>query len=400
MPINTLWQWRGLDQAGTPQQGLLWAEDRVSVARVLQRRAIHLLALKRCPVRIRAWRGTQSMELIRQLATLLQAGLTLPEALRLLAGQHPRPQWQALLQHMAEALEQGTPFSAAIQQWPQAFPPLYVALIHTGELTGKLDSCCFELAAQQKAQRLLAAKVKKALRYPLMVLSLAVLIVLAMVYLVLPEFAAIYRTFNAPLPTLTHGVMALADLIQQWGAAVLVLFILLLLALYGLRKKPGWLRFRQRLLLRFPVVGDLLRGQKLSQIFTVLALTQNAGIAFLQGLESVKHTLPCPYWQDVLHNVHQEVTQGMPIWQTLKNSREFTPLCVQLVRTGEASGALDTMLEDLARYHSEKTQHLADNLAALLEPVMLIVTGLIIGTLVVAMYLPVFHLGDAMSGMG
>lgn len=400
MPINTLWQWRGLDQAGDLQEGVLWGEDRVSVAIVLQRRAVHLLQLRRCPVRPHAWRGTQSMELIRQLATLLQAGLTLPEGLRLLAGQHPRPQWQALLQHMAEELEQGTPFSAAIQQWPQAFPPLYVALIHTGELTGKLDSCCFELADQQKAQRLLAAKVKKALRYPLIVLSLAVLIVLAMVYLVLPEFAAIYRTFNAPLPALTRGVMVMADVIHQCGAAVLMLFIVILLVLCRLRKKPGWLRYRQRLLLRCPVVGALLRGQKLSQIFTVLALTQNAGIAFLQGLESVENTLPCPYWRDVLHNVHQEITQGTPIWQALRNSGEFTPLCVQLVRTGEASGALDTMLGDLARYHSEKTQHLADNLAALLEPIMLIVTGLIIGTLVVAMYLPVFHLGDAMSGMG
>lgn len=400
MPTNTLWQWRGLDQAGHPREGLLWGEDRVSVAMALQHRAVHLLQLKRCPVHARAWRGTQSEELIRQLATLLQAGLALPDGLRLLAGQHPRPQWQGLLQHLAEELEQGTPFSAAIQQWPQAFPPLYVALIHTGELTGKLDSCCFELAARQKAQRLLAAKVKKALRYPLIVLSLAVLIVLAMVYLVLPEFAAIYRTFNAPLPALTRGVMALADGIHQWGAAVLVLFIALMLTLYTLRKKPRWLRYRQRLLLRCPVVGALLRGQKLSQIFTVLMLTQNAGIAFLQGLESVENTLPCPYWRDLLHQAHHEITQGAPIWQALKNSGEFTPLCVQLVRTGEASGALDTMLGDLARYHSEKTQQLADNLAALLEPIMLIVTGLIIGTLVVAMYLPVFHLGDAMSGMG
>lgn len=144
-------------------------------------------------------------------------------------------------------------------------------------------------------------------------------------------------------------------------------------------------------------MGALARGQKLSQIFTVLSLTQQAGIAFLQGLESAQESVEGAYWQEVLKGVRDRVTQGDPIWSSLTKAEIFTPLCIQLVRTGEISGSLDSMLANLARHHNEQTFQQADDTASLLEPLLLIVTGLIIGTLVVAMYLPIFHLGDAMS---
>jgi hypothetical protein len=147
-------------------------------------------------------------------------------------------------------------------------------------------------------------------------------------------------------------------------------------------------------------VGKLKRGQRLSQIFTVLALTQSAGISFLQGLESVEDTLNCPLWRQRIQQVHLHISHGAPIWQALERSGGFTTLCLQLIRTGEASGSLDTMLENLARHHSEQTHYQAENLATLLEPALLLITGTIVGVLVVAMYLPIFHLGDAISGMG
>ena len=270
-------------------------------------------------------------------------------------------------------------------------------MIKTGELTGKLDECCRQLAQQQKTQQQLSAKVKKALRYPVIILGLAFAVVLAMVTLVLPEFAAIYKTFNTPLPGLTRAVMGLANVLQQQGVALLFSLLAITSGLLFLRRKRRWRYATQRLLLNSPVIGPLVRGQKLSQIFTVLSLTQQAGIAFIQGLESTEETLECPFWQEKLQTIRHRIMQGMPIWSALNEAEIFTPLCIQLVRTGEASGALDTMLSNLAQHHNEQTFQQADNLASLLEPVLLIVTGLIIGTLVVAMYLPIFHLGDAMS---
>ena len=396
MAGNQLWRWRALSPQGERQAGALWAPDKQTAWAILHGKALVPLELRRCAQQTR-WQAQHRYDIIHQLATLLQAGLTLSAGLALLAQQHPARQWQALLQSVADDLSAGSAFSDALKKWPHVFPPLYVSMIKTGELTGKLDECCRQLAQQQKTQQQLSAKVKKALRYPVIILGLAFAVVLAMVTLVLPEFAAIYKTFNTPLPALTRAVMGLANVLQQQGVALLFSLLAITSALLFLRRKRRWRYATQRLLLNSPVIGPLVRGQKLSQIFTVLSLTQQAGIAFIQGLESTEETLECPFWQEKLQAIRHRIMQGMPIWSALNEAEIFTPLCIQLVRTGEASGALDTMLSNLAQHHNEQTFQQADNLASLLEPVLLIVTGLIIGTLVVAMYLPIFHLGDAMS---
>ena len=396
MAGNQLWRWRALSPQGERQAGALWAPDKQTAWAILHGKALVPLELRRCAQQTR-WQAQHRYDIIHQLATLLQAGLTLSAGLALLAQQHPARQWQALLQSVADDLSAGCAFSDALKKWPHVFPPLYVSMIKAGELTGKLDECCRQLAQQQKTQQQLSAKVIKALRYPVIILGLAFAVVLAMVTLVLPEFAAIYKTFNTPLPALTRAVMGLANVLQQQGVALLFSLLAITSGLLFLRRKRRWRYATQRLLLNSPVIGPLVRGQKLSQIFTVLSLTQQAGIAFIQGLESTEETLECPFWQEKLQTIRHRIMQGMPIWSALNEAEIFTPLCIQLVRTGEASGALDTMLSNLAQHHNEQTFQQADNLASLLEPVLLIVTGLIIGTLVVAMYLPIFHLGDAMS---
>lgn len=392
MVTNQLWRWRALSFEGEPRSGTLWATDRSAAFARLMRNELHPLAVTRCSQRYR-WRPHHCYELFRQLATLLQAGLTLSHSLQMLADQHPLKPWQALLQSIADELSEGCPFSEALKRWPAVFSPLHVSMVKTGELTGKLEECCRQLAQQQKSQQLLSAKVKKALRYPMIILMLAVIVVLAMVTLVLPEFAAIYRTFNTPLPKLTQMVMGMATFMQSYSLALLSGLLVTVAAAWTLRKDRRW----QRILLHTPVMGALAKGQKLGQIFTVLSLTQQAGIPFLQGLESAEETVENQYWQGVLRHVREDIEKGLPIWSSFQKTAIFTPLCIQLLRTGEMSGALDVMLKNLAHHHTEQTFQQADNLAALLEPALLIVTGVIIGTLVVAMYLPIFHLGDAMS---
>lgn len=205
MATNHLWRWRALSTEGEPRSGTLWATDRNAAFTRLMRNDLHPLALSRCPQRHR-WRPHHCYEMFRQLATLLQAGLTLAHSLQMLADQHPSEPWRALLQSVADELSEGCPFSEALRRWPTVFTPLHISMVKTGELTGKLEECCRQLAQQQKAQQQLGQKVKKALRYPAIILTLAVLVVLAMVTLVLPEFAAIYKTFNTPLPALTRMV--------------------------------------------------------------------------------------------------------------------------------------------------------------------------------------------------
>ena len=153
MASKQLWRWHGITGDGNAQDGMLWAESRALLLMALQQQMVTPLSLKRIAINSAQWRGDKSAEVIHQLATLLKAGLTLSEGLALLAEQHPSKQWQALLQSLAYDLEQGIAFSNALLPWSEVFPPLYQAMIRTGELTGKLDECCFELARQQKAQR-------------------------------------------------------------------------------------------------------------------------------------------------------------------------------------------------------------------------------------------------------
>lgn len=393
-----LWRWRGMTPEGVPRAGITWADSRAGALITLQDDGVVPLALRRCRVKKALWQGQHGEALVRQLATLLQAGLTLSEGLSLLAGQHPHPQWQALLARLSGELARGRAFSDALREWPEAFGPLYLTLIEAGEITGSLDVCCLHLARQQEDARLLTQKVKKALRYPMIILALALLVTLGMSGFVLPEFAAIYRTFNAPLPALTRGVMVFSDGVQQGWPWLAALAALALLLRPLLRQNRRWQMLWPQIALALPVISGLIRGQRLSQIYTVLALTQRAGIPFLQGLESVARTLTCPWWRQIIGEIAGSINRGSTLWQALEASPVFTPLCRQLIRTGETSGALDNMLENLADYHTQQTHQQADNLASLLEPVMLLVTGVIIGTLVVAMYLPIFNLGDALGG--
>ena len=400
MTANRLWRWQGVDMQGQFCQGTQWNPGRLEVFQALQHERIIPLAIRRCAVKNTLWHPRYGSQVVRQLAVLLQAGLSLAEGLELLAQQQPSAQWQALLRTLAQDLAQGVSLSAALEKWPQAFAPLSLAMIRTGELTGKLDFCCLQLARQQQEQQQLAEKVKKAVRYPAVILGLALMVVVAMLCFVLPEFAAIYQTFNTPLPLLTRLVIhASESLSYGWPLLIVPIVLPAVLNLIASRR-PHWLLQRQKMLHALPVVGKLKRGQRLSQIFTVLALTQSAGISFLQGLESVEDTLNCPLWRQRIQQVHLHISHGAPIWQALERSGGFTTLCLQLIRTGEASGSLDTMLENLARHHSEQTHYQAENLATLLEPALLLITGTIFGVLVVAMYLPIFHLGDAISGMG
>ena len=311
MAANQLWRWRALTKDGEPRSGTLWATDRNAAFTRLMRNDLHPLTLTRCAQRNR-WRPHHCDEMFHQLATLLQAGLTLSHSLQMLAEQHPLKPWQALLQSIADELSEGCPFSESLKKWPAVFSPLHVSMVKTGELTGKLEVCCRQLAQQQKAQQQLSAKVKKALRYPAIVLTLAVLVVLAMVTLVLPEFAAIYKTFNTPLPVLTQMVMGMAAFMQSYALALFVLLLAPLAVAWALRQNPRW----QCILLHTPVMGALAKGQKLGHVFTVLSLTQQAGIPFLQGLESAEETVESQYWQGILRGVREDIEKGLPVWFT------------------------------------------------------------------------------------
>ncbi|MEN4742738.1 protein transport protein HofC [Pantoea agglomerans] len=398
MADASLFRWQAVDSQGQLVSGQLLAIDSDNLLLMLAQRDLLPVSWKREKVwRQREWKWQHKTDLIRQLATLLKAGLPLAESLALLAEGHPHAGWRALMLVLHHRVLSGAPFSQALREWPQIFPTLYPALMEVGELTGQLDTCCSELARQQIRQQQLWHQVAKALRYPLFILLVAIAVTCGMLLFVLPEFVAVYDSFDAPLPAFTAAVMQLSAALQEWGAVLAIGVSLMLVAWHQLRRRSaGWQRREQAIFLRIPLLSGLWRGTQLTQIYTILNLTQRAGLTLLQGLAAVEVTLSSLLWREAMAGLQQHIAQGNPLHQALMHHPLFTPLCAQLVRVGEEAGALDLMLARLAEWHEAETRERADTLAASLEPMMMVVIGGIVGTLVIAMYLPVFGLGDAM----
>lgn len=389
--------WQALDTMGTLQQGESLQADREALLIHLSERGMLPVSCQRVKRwRTRDWTWQQKIDFVRQLATLLKAGLPLAESLLMLAEGHPHAGWRVLLKALQQQVMTGLPFSQSLQQWPQIFPPLFAALMQVGELTGQLDECCRQLAQQQTKQQFLRQKVMKALRYPFFILLVALAVSAGMLLFVLPEFVAVYASFDAPLPAFTAVVMSLSALLQH--AALPLTVVLIMLVVGGLqvyRRSTPWQKRLQRGVLRIPWLSMLWRGGQLSQIFAILQLTQRAGLTLLHSLQAVEVTLLSALWRESVSALQQHIAAGMPMHQALAQDELFTPLCKQLIRVGEEAGALDVMFARLAEWHEVQTLARADNLAAALEPAMMIVIGGIVGTLVIAMYLPVFGLGDA-----
>lgn len=399
MANQTVFNWQAIDARGNFIEGSQLSHNSLAVIQSLAEADCSPVSVKRGKrYRPRDWHWQQKIMLVRQLATLLKAGMTLPQGLKLLAEGHPHPGWKALLLEICSRIEQGEPFSQVLSRWPEIFPPLFPALMHVGEVTGKLDECCSQLATQQERQQLLQKKVVKALRYPLIILMVALAVTVGMLVFVLPEFVSIYAVFDAPLPAFTAAVMALSTLLQNSLVPLAASTALIALLWRRQRRKhPGWQRKEQQLMLCLPLLSQLYRGSQLSQIFTTMTLTQQAGLTLLQSLQAVEQTLSHCLWRETIQQLQQHIAAGRPLHQALAQHRLFTPLCHQLIKVGEEAGSLDVLLARLAQWHEEHTHELAESLAATLEPLMMVVIGLIVGVLVVAMYLPIFGLGEALG---
>ncbi|AML60043.1 Type IV fimbrial assembly protein PilC [Serratia rubidaea] len=399
MTSRRLFLWQAINSQGELTQGESLAERKEQVYQLLIEQNLQPYQVARGKtISRRQWRGEALLLFTRQLATLLQAGLPLMNALQLLAQQHASAPWRCLLQEIGERVAQGQSLSEVTAGYHYVFPPIYRQLITLGELTGNLDRCCQQLAQQQEEQQKLRKKVVKAIRYPLFICAVAILVSLLMLLMVLPEFAKVYQSFDAPLPWFTQGLMTLSALLVSAGPYLLLAGALLAGGYWRYcHPHARWRRREQRLSLRLPLIAQLIKGASLSQIFRTLHMTQQAGLTLLEGLDAALLSMENLFFRQALEAVRQRLNQGLPLYQALAEQPLFPPLCQQLARVGEESGTLDTLLGKLALWHEQQTHELADALSQTLEPLLMLVIGIIVGGLVIAMYLPIFQLGTVLG---
>ncbi|QHB31431.1 protein transport protein HofC [Yersinia canariae] len=399
MSYQRLFYWKAVNTSGQVQTGALLATERNIVYEHMFRHGLQPLRVKSGKrLSIRYWRGDRLITVTRQLATLLQAGLPLVNSLQLLAKEMDALPWQCLLQEISQQVSQGQSLSEAMARYPHTFPQLYPPVIAMGELTGNLEQCCIQLVQHQEQQQKLQKKVIKALKYPAFVCVIALVVSIIMLVLVLPEFAQIYQSFDTPLPALTAMLLFISEFVTAYGPYIAASLTSLFISyLYIRRHRTQCQQWEQKFLLHLPLISVLIRGSCLSQIFQTLAITQHAGLPLTAGLDAALRSINNDTYQQALRSIQKQISQGVPLYMTLSQYHLFPPLCQQMVRVGEESGALDVLLEKLASWHRQQTQALADNLTQMLEPILMLIIGSIVGILVIAMYLPIFQLGDVIG---
>lgn len=394
-----LFKWQAVDEPGTLHCGESLSMQAQEILNQLVQNGLQPIVIKKSlKLRNGFWKNRERIGFIRQLATLLQTGLPLTLSLNLLASDHPIAAWCCVLTEMVKKVNEGQPLSTVMRHYPAVFPPIYSQVIAIGELTGQLESCCVQLAVQQEQVMLLQKRVKKALRYPLIVMCIAMGITLLMLTMVLPEFAKIYASFDAELPLFTRVLISGSEGIVRFGPA----FALLATAagwlyFHYLHPQEKWRWREQNLLLRLPLVKKLIGYGCLCQLFQTLVLTQHAGMTLSDGLQAAESSISNLHYKRAVGELNHCLTRGIPLHKALTASPLFPPLCRQLVRIGEESGSLDTLLEKLAHWHAEQANELADGMAQKIEPLMMLFMGIVVGGLVIAMYLPIFNLGAAMN---
>jgi type IV pilus assembly protein PilC len=332
----------------------------------------------------------------RQLATMMEAGLPLVQALELVGRGHENPSMSELILAVKTSIEGGSSLSESLSKHPQYFDDLYTNLVDAGERSGALETLLDKIATYKEKTEAIKKKVKKALTYPTAVVVVAFIVTGILLYFVVPQFQDLFKSFGADLPAFTKMVISLSEFVQhQWW------FIALCVggAFFGFQqahlRSENFRRFLDRMLLRAPIIGVILYKSAVARFARTLSTMFAAGVPLVDALESVAKASGNIVFTDGILQMREQVSTGQTLNLTMVQSGLFPPMATQMVQIGEESGALDSMCAKVADYYESEVDALVDALSSLLEPLIMSILGVLVGGLVVAMYLPIFNLGKA-----
>lgn len=409
-------EWHGTDRLGQRQNGMVHATNSAMAHLTLHRQGIRDVRLRPArraeaanhtlpaapaqptgthpPPRGKPVQPSDILAFYQQLASLLGAGLPILQALNLTRDSLPRGRLSHTVEQIGHAIEDGKPLADALTHWPNIFDPLSVNLIRTGESAGMLDSTIARVADTRARAARLQRRVRSALTYPMAVLLTAVLVCGLLLTQLVPQFSTTFQNMGAELPALTLAVVNVSDWAVQYGLVVAGVLVAATTLLVWLSRKLTVLqRMRDRTLLRIPVVGNVIRLACLARIFQTLAATLAAGIPLLDALRSTARVAGSHVYERAMLTLASQVSEGQRLGTAVRLNPLFPVMMAQLVATGEESGTLDNMLAKCAEICEQQVEQSVDTLTRLLEPAIMTVLGLVTGTLMLAMYLPIFQLG-------
>jgi type IV pilus assembly protein PilC len=333
----------------------------------------------------------------RQLATMITSGLPLVQSLDILSNQLESATLRAITRTIKEKIEGGARFAETLRDYPNSFDDLYVSLVVAGEEGGMLDSILARLSNYIEKSEKLKKKVKSALIYPSAIIVVAIGVVLVLLLFVIPVFEGMFSSFGRALPLPTQIAINLSKFVK--GYILYAIPVVVALVFIGRRyyKTDNGRRTIDRLMLKVPVIGVLLQKAAVARVTRTLSTLLTSGVSILESLTIVAKTAGNRIIEDALVTARLEISEGRSISDPLKESGAFPPMTVQMIQIGESTGALDSMLNKIADFYEEDVDTMVGNLTALLEPVLMVFLGIVLGALVIAMYLPIFQLGSVVG---
>ncbi len=393
-------KWVGVDSTGRKTRGGIMAVDKNDAIVKLKSRRINIKKIQQTQPQLFSFfsKKVSEKELLittRQLAIMIRAGLPIDESLNIVAEQITNPYLAEIIYDVKKRIEAGSTFANALRAHRNVFSNLYINMIDSAEKSGKLEDVLMRLTNMMEKSIALKRKIRGAMIYPATVSAVAVVVVTIILTFVIPTFATLYRASKLPLPLPTRIVIEVSKFLQH----TILYFVLFIVAIafivrYFYRNNEGFKRAVDALMLRLPVIGMLLRKSSIANFSNILASLTASGVEILESLEIAARTAGNTIIEEALYVIKDEVKRGENLSVAMIRSAEFPSMVTQMVAVGEESGNLEEMLNNVSRYYDEEVDNLVKNLTTLMEPVIIVVLGGIIGFIVVSMYLPIFELGN------
>lgn len=395
---KTMFSWQGIDQ----QSQRIYGEcEKIDINAVLEELKVKNIFPLKVQKKFQLWprkKSIKSQAIIDfscQLTTLIDAGIALAPALGIIARSHENLPLQNLVMDIKNSIEAGNSFSETLAKYPDYFDELYCNLIYMGEYSGTLSSMLQQINQHQEKILQLTSKIKKALLYPMTVVLTTVIITCMMMMFVVPQFQTMFQEFGTALPLYTQLIITIAAKLKAIWLYLCIIFIGLLAALRWLTKQPRYAFKIDSTILQLPILGKIIIKSIYARFARTLAITFNAGVPLADGLKIIANSFNNLLYTNAILTIHKQVTAGQGIAVAMQQTKLFPPRMTQTIAIAEESGSMALVLSNLAIYYEQEVDTAIENFLKLLEPLIVIILGALIGGLVIAMYLPIFRIGTA-----
>jgi type IV pilus assembly protein PilC len=399
-----IWIWEGKTRTGEVKRGETEASDEAAVQQRLRAMALTNVKIKKKPMslnfKLPGMNSIGNKDLViftRQFATMIDAGLPLVQCLDILATQLDNLAFREVLMKVKVKVESGSTLADALGDHPKVFDTLYVQLVAAGEIGGILDTILNRLAAYIEKNEKLKAKVKSAMVYPSVVLFVAVIVTVVLLLFVTPTFEKMFKDFGGAMPAPTQFVIDLSKWLQHYG---IYLLLVAGASVAGLRAYLNWPKGREQFdafVIRTPIFGPLIRKVAVARFTRTLGTMISSGVPILDAMEVVAKTAGNSVIEKAIRYTKEKISEGKTIVQPLAETKVFPPMVVQMIGVGEATGAMDQMLTKIADFYDDEVDAAVNALTSLIEPVMMVFLGGVVGGFLVAMYLPIFSIAGAIK---